>query len=281
MRGILGSVSVSHTVASDEMLQDALRPLLRAPERAAVLLDVDGTLAPIVRHADDAHVPEPTRGPLIRIARRYGFVACVSGRQASVARRIVSLGSITYVGNHGGELLPGGATRVEVDPEIATWTARVRAFAREAYDSDLRRLRIRDEDKDAIAAFHWRGAPDEDAAETAMRDVADRAEDVGLAVHWGRKVLEIRAPVEMTKGSGVRRLLERADVDVALYAGDDRTDIDAFAALRDAVGAGTLREAVCVGVASDETPDELAEGADILVDGTAGVRRTLELLADA
>jgi trehalose 6-phosphate phosphatase len=53
-------------------LADALAPLLADPRRAAVLLDVDGTLAPIVRHADDAHVPEPTRLPLIRVAKRYG-----------------------------------------------------------------------------------------------------------------------------------------------------------------------------------------------------------------
>ncbi len=73
-----------------------------------MLLDVDGTLAPIVRHADDAHVPDSTRTPLIAVARRYGLVACVSGRRAATARRIVSLGSIHYVGNHGAELLRGG-----------------------------------------------------------------------------------------------------------------------------------------------------------------------------
>jgi trehalose 6-phosphate phosphatase len=100
-------------------LDDALAPLLADPARAAVLLDVDGTLAPIVRHADDAHVPEPTRAPLIAVARRYGLVACISGRRAATARRMVSLGTITYVGNHGTEILRGGATTPEVDPEVA------------------------------------------------------------------------------------------------------------------------------------------------------------------
>src|SRR3954468_7593047 len=95
-------------------LDEALAPLLADPSRAAVLLDVDGTLAPIVRHADDAHVPEPTRAPLIAIARRYGLVACVSGRRAATARRIVAIGSITYVGNHGGELLRPGQRAPEL-----------------------------------------------------------------------------------------------------------------------------------------------------------------------
>ncbi|WCB96891.1 hypothetical protein DSM104299_05661 [Baekduia alba] len=261
-------------------LDDVLAPLLADPARAAVLLDIDGTLAPIVRHADDAHVPEPTRLPLIAIAKRYGLVACVSGRQATTARRIVSLGSITYVGNHGAEILRGGQTTPEIAPEIAEWARKVRAFGvGELRGEELHRLRVRGEDKDVIFGFHWRGAPDEESAEAAARAVAERAEAAGFVTHWGRKILEVRPPVALNKGLGVGALLEATPVDVALYAGDDRTDIDAFDALRAAVAAGTLREAICIGVASDETPRELEEAADILVDGPLGVRGVLETLA--
>jgi trehalose 6-phosphate phosphatase len=84
-------------------LVELLQPLRDAPERSAVLLDVDGVLAPIVQQPDDAHMPETTRRPLIDVARRYGVVACVSGRRASDARRIVSLGSIAYLGSHGSD----------------------------------------------------------------------------------------------------------------------------------------------------------------------------------
>jgi trehalose 6-phosphate phosphatase len=261
-------------------LDDALAPLRADPVRSAILLDVDGVLAPIVRHADDAHVPEPTRVPLIAIAKRYGLVACVSGRRATTARRIVSLGSITYVGNHGTEILRGGQTEPEVDGEVAAWGRRVRRFAeQEQRSEDLHRLRVRFEDKEVIFGFHWRGAPDEEAAEDAVKELADRAEAAGFAVHWGRKVLEVRPPVELHKGKGIDRLLRDADVDVALYAGDDRTDLDAFRALRAAVEDGRLQSAVCVGVRSDETPAELEDAADILVDGPLGVRTVLELLA--
>ncbi|MDX6703063.1 MAG: trehalose 6-phosphate phosphatase [Baekduia sp.] len=261
-------------------LDDVLAPLLADPGRAAVLLDIDGTLAPIVRHADDAHVPEPTRAPLIAIAKRYGLVACISGRRATTARRIVSLGSITYVGNHGAEILRGGQTTAEVDPEVAEWARRVRKFADEQLrDDELHRLRVRGEDKDVIFGFHWRGAPDEQAAEELVRAIAARAEDAGFATHFGRKILEIRPPVELHKGKGVDRLLEESDVDIALYAGDDRTDVDAFDALRAAVADGRLRAAVCIGVASEETPPELEEAADLLVDGPLGVRSALEVLA--
>jgi trehalose 6-phosphate phosphatase len=262
-------------------LEAVLAPLLADPGRAAVLLDIDGTLAPIVRHADDAHVPEPTRLPLIAIAKRYGLVACISGRRATTARRIVSLGSITYVGNHGAEILRGGQTTPEIDPEVADWARRVRRFGEDQLrDDELHRLRIRGEDKDVIFGFHWRGAPDEDAAEVAVRALAARAEAAGFATHFGRKILEVRPPVELHKGKGVDRLLEDSDdIDVAMYVGDDRTDLDAFDALREAVGDGRLRQVVCIGVRSDETPPELEESADLLVDGPLGVRSALEVLA--
>jgi trehalose 6-phosphate phosphatase len=266
-------------VSAAATLAEAVEPLRADPLHAAVLLDVDGVLAPIVRHADDAHVPEPTRAPLIAVAKRYGLVACVSGRRAAVARRIVSLGSITYVGNHGAEILRGGATAVEVDAEVAPWSARMQRFAAEVDDDELHRLRVRAEDKDVIRAYHWRGAPDEQAAEAAVRRLAEEAEGAGFVTHWGRKVLEVRPPVELNKGRGVERLLRDTDVSAALYAGDDMTDIDAFDGLRRLRGDGRLDTAVCVGVRSDETPRRLEEEADLLVDGPVGVRALLAALA--
>jgi trehalose 6-phosphate phosphatase len=188
-------------------LVEAVEPLRSDPSHAAVLLDIDGTLAPIVRHAADAHVPEATRALLIEVAKRYRLVGCVSGRRAATARQIVAIGTIAYVGNHGGELLRPGATRPELDPELAAWSGRVRAFAGRVYTGEHQRLRVRAEDKQAIAAFHWRGAPDEAAAEAAVREIAARAKEESFAVHWGRKVLEVRPPVALDKGLGVTALL--------------------------------------------------------------------------
>ncbi len=259
-------------------LVEALEPIRSDPARSAVLLDIDGTLAPIVRHAADAHVPEATRGLLIQIARRYRVVGCVSGRRASTARQIVSIGTIAYVGNHGGELLRPGATRPEVDPELAAWAQRVREFAARVDTGEHQRLRVRSEDKDAIAAFHWRGAPDEQLAEQAVREIARLAEEQGFAVHWGRKVLEVRPPVPLGKGLGIAALLRGGEASAAVYVGDDTTDLDAFRGLRTLVESEQLACAVCVAVASDEAPPGLAQEADLTVDGPGGVRELLEAL---
>jgi len=260
------------------LLPDALAPLRADPDSAAILLDIDGTLSPIVQHAGDANVPEGTRQLLIAIARRYGLVACVSGRQAKEARAMVSIGTISYIGSHGAELLRAGWTEPTLDPAVERWARRVQDFGREADTTDLRRRRVRIEDKGAIVGFHWRGAPDEGAARAAVDAIAARAEQAGLHTHWGRKVLEIRPPVRIDKGAGVIAFLDGAQLSAALYVGDDATDLDAFRALDQLAEDGQVGQVVRVGVLSEDGPAEIAEEADVTVEGTEGVRELLAML---
>jgi trehalose-phosphatase len=110
-------------------------------------------------------------------------------------------------------------------------------------------------------------------------DAAAEAERDGLAVHWGRKVLEVRPPVEFDKGRAVRKRVERAASRAALFAGDDTTDLDAFDALRRLEEEGALDAAVLVGVRSDEGPSAIVERADVVVDGVDGFTQVLAALA--
>jgi trehalose 6-phosphate phosphatase len=262
------------------LLSEALAPLRANPDGSAILLDIDGTLAPIVDNAADAQVPQSTRQLLKAVANRYGLVACVSGRRASEARAMVGVGTISYLGSHGVELLRAGWTKAILDAGVEDWVRRIREFGREADTADTRKLRVRLEDKGSIVAFHWRGAADQEAARAAVDAIADRAIEVGLRTHWGRKVLEVRPPVRMDKGAGIRNFLEAAGqgIDAALYVGDDSTDLDAFRALSELVDEGRLVRGVRVGVASDEGPSEIPEEADVVVDGTEGVSELLSLL---
>lgn len=263
------------------MLRESLRPLTEEPKRAAVFCDIDGTLAPIVRRPEQAHVKEEISLLLGRLGRRYGCVACVTGRPVAEARRLVGVGSIAYAGSHGAELLRPGDQRPTLVPAFSSWEASVGRFvtARES-TRDLKLLRIRIEDKGPIKAFHWRGAPDEEAAETWLAGVAREAEAEGLSPHWGRKVLEIRPPVPVDKGQAVRTLVEGSAVHQALFAGDDVTDLDAFDALDALAVDGTLDVTVRVGVRSPEGPAAIVERADVVVEGVRGMIDVLDALAE-
>jgi trehalose 6-phosphate phosphatase len=225
-----------------------------------VLLDVDGVLAPIVAHPDDAHMPETTRRPLIEVAKRYGVVACVSGGAPRTRAGSSSLGSIAYLGSHGSEVLRPGAIKPEMDRELQAWTRRVQDFAHDAFGDELRQLRVRLEDKEAIARCTGAACPTRTTPRPAVREVAARAEKAGFTTHWGRKVLEIRPPVRIDKGAGIVSLLRDTDLAAALYVGDDVTDLDAFRGLDELVEKGRLGRAVKIGVRSDEDPAKAHPG---------------------
>jgi trehalose 6-phosphate phosphatase len=224
---------------------DLLAPLVEAPERSALILDVDGTLSPIAPRPDLAVVPETTRAELRRLASRYRLVACLSGRSGDDARRLVGVAGIAYVGNHGLELHPAAAA-------LAAEIARFR---------DAVGLPV--EDKGVSLAYHYREADDEEAARANLEGVAESALLAGLDARWGRKVLEIRPRIEADKGTAVHTLLERSEAARALYAGDDTTDLDAFRGLADA----DLEYALRIAVASTEGPRALQEAADLVVLG--------------
>ena len=235
---------------------DLLAPLAETPGRSALVLDVDGTLAPIVARPELAAVPAATRAELARLAGRYLLVACVSGRAGEDARRLVGVEGVEYVGNHGLEL----DERAE---ELAAEIARFR---------DAVGLAV--EDKRLSLSYHYREAPDETSARAMLEGVAEQARASGLDARWGRKVLEIRPPVQADKGTAVRALLDRSGARRGLYAGDDTTDLDAFAGL---AGAG-LDHAVRVAVSSEEGPRELREAADLVVASPEELAGLLALL---
>ena len=259
---------------------EILEPLRAEPARAAILCDIDGTLAPIVQDPKEAAVPAATGKLLERLAERYALVGCLSGRRAIDARRVVGLDELAYSGNHGFELLLPGEDEALPDPSLAGHETDAPRFVASLDRSELTRVGIRTEDKGPIVALHWRGAPNEEAAESLAEGIASEAEGHGLVPHRGRKVLEIRPDVAINKGIAVGALIPARPLDAALYGGDDRTDLDAFAALRTLAGRGELRTAVCIAVASDESPPEVSQAADLTVSGPVGFVQVLEALAE-
>jgi len=231
---------------------DLLAELARRPREAAIILDVDGTLAPIVARPDEASVPAETRELLARLVGRYGLVACLSGRPGVDAARVVGVDGVRYVGEHG----------LELAPEAPAWRERLHAFAGTVAWDDV-------ELKPLSVSFHYRRSDDEDEAVRLLAGVERRAHDEGLVPRWGRKVLELRPPLRADKGTAVQQLLRDRNLQRALYAGDDTTDLDAFAAL------DGLDVALRVAVVTPEAPPSLAEAADLTV-GSPG--ELLEIL---
>jgi len=240
------------------------------PDRSAILCDIDGTLAPIVADPERATVPAGARALLRELAARYGLVACVTGRRASFARRMVGLDELTYAGNHGLELLGPGEREPRLDPALGRRAAAAAGFVARLDWERLGTLGMRLEDKGPIQAIHWRGSPDPEAAAQRAEGIAELARSEGLVPHPGRMLLELRPVAEVHKGVAAGRLIEAAGVTGALFGGDDSTDLDAFAALRELERVDTLEEAVCVAVASPEAPPEVQLEADLVVSGPDG-----------
>jgi trehalose 6-phosphate phosphatase len=258
----------------------ALEPLRADPSRTAILTDVDGTLAPIVERAEEAAVPKQARAVLARLSERYGLVGCISGRRAEEARRLVGLDELAYAGNHGLELLLPGDSELRPDPSLAGQETAARDFLAGLDGDALAATGLRTEDKGPIQALHWRGAADEAAAEARAHEVAVAAGQAQLEPRWGRKVLELRPLGGGGKDAAVSSLLAGEGLDRTVYAGDDRTDLDAFRRLRELQESGELEVALCVGIASPEAPVELSEESDLTVDGPAAWLAILEWLAE-
>ncbi len=250
------------------------------PARAAVLTDVDGTLAPIVARPEQAAVPRRASAALERLSGRYGLVGCVSGRQAVEARRLVGVEGIAYAGNHGLELLLPGEEAPRLDPSLQGREGSAAEFVAGLGAGARAEAGLRLEDKGPIQALHWRGAADERAAEARGHEIAVEAGHAGLETRWGRKVLELRPAGGGGKDAAVAALLAADGIAAAVYAGDDRTDLDAFRRLRELRETGELETAICVGIVSPEAPPELAEESDVRIEGPEGWLAMLEALAE-
>jgi trehalose-phosphatase len=242
------------------------RPLL-------IMLDVDGTLAPIALLPSLARVPDETRRILARLAQHPALaVALVSGRAADDARRLVAVEGVWTIGNHGAEVMsPNGD--VTVEPSIKRFGAAIEATARALAPLVDAVEDVIVENKSWSLAVHYRAA-DEQLVPRLREYVTRVAAEHGLRVADGKKVLEVRPPISINKGSAVVQLARRLGAlgpqASLLFAGDDATDEDAFRLLR-----SDYPHAVTIHVG--DSPDSAAE---FRVDGPNEIRELLASIAN-
>ena len=239
-----------------------------------VMLDVDGTLAPIAPRPEDATVAPATREVLNKLVASRGVtVILVSGRAASDARALVGVDGVYTVGNHGFEILtPSG--QLETDADLADQSAAITQAARELEPIVAAVPGARLENKRWTLSVHYRLA-----AREAVAPLRSEVERVALAMRLrmtdGKELIEVRPVAHVDKGTAVVMLGERlggfGDGASIVFIGDDRTDEDAFRSLR-------ARSKRPVTIRVDET-GENETAAEVLMRNPEAVHDFLELLA--
>jgi len=249
-----------------------LASLRDRPRESALFVDFDGTLAAIVDDPSDARPLPGVPALLTRLATRLGLVAVVSGRPAAFLRQTLDRPiGVHIAGLYGLEVIdPDGIVRV-VDEAVA-WRPVVAEVAERATAQAPRRVVV--EMKGLTVTLHWRARPDAQA--WAAEFSAAEMERTGLVGQPGRMAIELRPPLDVDKGSVVRRL-GAGFTRVACF-GDDLGDLPAFAALTSMAATGVL--VARVAVVDSESPPEVASQADVVVEGAAGAVRLLQRLAD-
>ncbi|MET9070809.1 trehalose-phosphatase [Streptomyces sp. NPDC004232] len=262
--------------------RDGLAALLAKPRTAIVGLDFDGTLAPIVADPEQARAHPDAVPALARLAPKVASIAVITGRPAGVAVRyggfagVPGLDHLTVLGHYGAErwdAVTGTVTAPAPHPGVAA----VRAELPGVLDRAGAWPGTWIEEKGRAVAVHTRRATDPESAFEALRaPLTDLAARHGLVVEPGRLVLELRPP-GMDKGVALAEHVRRTGAGPVLYAGDDLGDLPAYATVERLRADGVPGLLVCSG--STEVT-ELAERADMVVDGPAGVVHLLRALAD-
>jgi trehalose 6-phosphate phosphatase len=229
---------------------------------AGILLDVDGTLSPIVERPELAELAAGARPVLSRLVERYRVVAAISGRTRDELEGLVDVVGVRLIGSYG---LASGPVPADVISAVLAAAAEVEGAWMET--------------KGATIAVHYRATRDADAAGRLLQErLSALALPARMALVPGKYVVELVPAGLPLKEGAVDRIIQDEQLRAALYAGDDLADFLAFEALDRARGDGRLEHTVKVAVRGAETPEELMAAADVVVDGPAEMIKLLATL---
>lgn len=216
----------------DEYLRDYISP----NDKVALLLDYDGTLAPIAEHPDLAVIPTETKKVLERLANVSTVnIAIISGRGLDNVKEMVGVSNITYAGNHGLEILHPDGTRF-VHPVPSEYESQLRNLL-QALQERCCHDGAWIENKGVIFTYHYREVPN-DKRNELVTEAKAIFQKFGFKPSEAKCAIEARPPVKWDKGRAsiyiLRSLygLDWQDGVRVLFAGDDNTDEDAMRALK-------------------------------------------------
>ncbi|WP_414646917.1 trehalose-phosphatase [Caulobacter sp.] len=210
-------------------------PPFSLPRRAALFLDLDGTLAPIMPRPDDVG-PDPRRARVMaRLRERFeDRLAVVSGRSLPDLDHILGGGVPSIAAVHGLVRRAADGAVVDLPPHEDLEDAR--RILGELADCERGLLF---EDKTLSVALHYRNAPG--CAEAVIEAAERLSQATGLVLQLGDMVAELRTP-GADKGAAVTAFLREAPFlgSTPVFLGDDLTDEDGFAAASRLGGFGVL-----------------------------------------
>ncbi len=263
-------------VMLDKNLQTVLaqRPL-------GLVFDFDGTLSPIAPTSEEAQL-YPGVAALLERARAHAHVAIMTGRAIEDGAEKVNVEGLTYIGTHGLEWSDGlpSTHPVEVVPEALEYI-QPGQYLLDLVEEQLPKLPegVIVQRKRFGGSIHYRLASDpEEAHEKIWAILEEPARRVNMRLNDGKRIVEIRVPLEVHKGQALRRFVQRFDLKGVVFAGDDRTDYDAVVEVEKLRDDGIAALAIVVQHA--DTLPEMLEHADIVVQEVEGMVGLLQQIVE-
>jgi trehalose 6-phosphate phosphatase len=251
----------------DAVVEQALAVLAARP--SALVTDVDGTLSRIVPNPQDAEVDEVISRALEELLMRLDLVAVVTGREESVARRMVGVEGLTYVGSYGMDA--SVAVRL-IDSDLSS--------AREAVLPFLTRVPcVTLELKDVSFSLHYRNCDNPGEVRVRLLSLVEPiALSFGARVMEGKQVVEVVPEGLPTKASAMAHLLDTNDLRGAIFMGDDLADTVVFQEISRRRSENGLR-GLSIAVLDEETDPVVRDAADTALQGVGEVELFLARLA--
>jgi len=213
------------------------KKIIERKKKVLLLFDYDGTLTPIVSKPSQATLNKETKRLLTDLSKTEKFtVGIVSGRRLIDVRNLVKIKGIYYAGNHGLEIK--GANIQFLHPSCIRSKAYI-TKVRKALQEKLGYIKgVIIEDKGLSLSLHYRLVNQKNIIKikNVFRKITiPYLKKKKIKISKGKKVLEVRPPVNWDKGRAVKlieKLTQRSASSVTVYIGDDRTDEDAFRVLK-------------------------------------------------
>ncbi len=246
-----------------------------------LVFDIDGTLSPIAPTPEEARL-YPGVAALLEKAREHAHVAIMTGRAIQDGAAIVNVDGLTYIGTHGLEWSDGlpSLHPVNIVPEAQAYVEAGKYLLDlvEAQLADLPGVIV--QRKNFGGSVHYRLSPDPTATRQRIWSILEEpARKVNMKLSDGKYIVEVLIPLAVHKGYALRQFVQRLDLQGVVFAGDDRTDLNAVLEI------GRLRQegkaALAIVVQHPDTLPAMLEHADIIVQGVDGMAQLLREIVDS